>query len=305
MVDVGLVIEGQDGLTWPRWERIAKHAERLGFDSLSRSDHFVNPDGSYKESLDLWISLTWLAENTENLTFGPLVTPVSFRHPVHTARMAKDLYNLSGGRLNLGVGAGWQVREHEMFGFDLLDVPSRFDRFEEGVTVIDLLLQNREPVSFEGEYYQLEDATFGPPTNTGTDVPVIIGGNGETRTLPLAAEYASEWNGVHIRPQTFAELNDTLDRCLREESRPLDDIRRSVMTRVLFGRDEAEVEQLLGDRDKAELRAEGWIIGTSAEVTEQIAAYEEAGADRVLLQWLELEHIDRLEAFADALTVLD
>lgn len=301
MVDIGIVIEGQDGLTWSQWKRVAVHVEELGFESLFRSDHFVNPDGPHKESLELWISLGWLAENTENLTFGPLVTPMSFRHPVHTARVAKDVNNLSNGRLELGIGAGWQRREHEMFGFDLLDIPSRFDRFEEGVTVIDLLLRNREPVSFKGEYYQLEEARLGPSTNQPNNVPLIIGGNGESRTLPIAAEYASEWNGVIITPTEFEELNELLNRYLAEETRSLDDVRRSVMTRVLFGRDETELEQLLDGRDKDELRADGWIVGTATEVSEQIAAYAEAGADRVLLQWLELDHLDRLNAFADAI----
>lgn len=305
MVDVGIVVEGQDGLTWPRWKRIATLVDDLGFNSLFRSDHFVNPDGPYKETLDLWISLGWLAEHTDSLRFGPLVTPMSFRHPVHTARMAKDVDNLSGGRLDLGVGAGWQVREHEMFGFDLLDIPDRFDRFQEGVSVVDLLLQNREVVSFEGDYYQLEDATLGPPTNSRNNVPLIIGGNGENRTLPIAAEYASEWNGVHITPSEFGRLTELLDQYLAEKSRSVDDVQRSITTRVLFGRDDTEVEQLLNSRNKDELRAEGWIIGTAPEVAEQIEAYESAGADRILLQWLELEHEDRLKEFADVVSKLD
>jgi len=305
MVDVGVVIEGQDGLTWSRWKQIATLVEDLGFTSLFRSDHFVNPDGPYKETLELWLSLGWLADHTDTLRFGPLVTPMSFRHPVHTARMAKDVDNLSGGRLDLGVGAGWQVREHEMFGFELLDIPGRFDRFEEGVTVIDLLLRNREPVSFEGNYYQLEDATLGPPTSGENSVPLIIGGNGKNRTLPIAAEYAAEWNNVHITPSEFEELTESLDQYLHEKSRSVNDVRRSVMTRVLFGRDDTEVEQLLNGRDKDELRAEGWIIGTAPEVAEQIEAYESAGADRILLQWLELDHEDRLKEFADVVSKLD
>jgi len=305
MVNVGIVVEGQDGLTWPRWKRIATLVDDLAFTSLFRSDHFVNPDGPYKETLDLWISLGWLAEHTDTLRFGPLVTPMSFRHPVHTARMAKDVDNLSDGRLDLGVGAGWQVREHEMFGFDLLDVPDRFDRFEEGVSVVNLLLQNRETVSFDGDYYQLEDATLGPPTNSGNNVPLIIGGNGENRTLPIAAENASEWNGVHITPSEFKRLTELLNQYLSERSRSVDDVQRSVTTRVLFGRDDTEVEQLLNGRNKEELRSEGWIIGTAPEVAEQIEAYESAGADRVLLQWLELEHEDRFKAFADVVSKLD
>ncbi|MFB6253575.1 MAG: LLM class flavin-dependent oxidoreductase, partial [Halobacteriaceae archaeon] len=138
MPDIALMIEGQNGLTWDRWQRIGHTAEQLGFQGLFRSDHFTNPEGPMKDSLELWVSLTWLAANTEDIEFGPLVTPMSFRDPVFTARMGKDVDNLADGRLILGVGAGWQKREHDMFGYDLLDIPERFDRFEEGVEVIDL-----------------------------------------------------------------------------------------------------------------------------------------------------------------------
>lgn len=300
MVDIGLTIEGQHGLTWSHWKRIGPLVEQLGFESLFRSDHFVNPDGPLLESLELWVSLTWLAENTTDLTFGPLVTPMSFRHPVHTARMANDVDELAEGNLELAVGAGWQEREHEMFGFDLLDIPARFDRFEEGVTVIDRLLRNREPVSFDGEYFQLTEATLEPPSKQPNDVALIIGGNGESRTLPLAAEYASEWNGVHLTPAEFAELNTTLNHYLAERNRSPDEVRRSVMTHVLCGRDETELETLLDGRSRGDLRADGWIVGTPTEVAEQITAFEEAGADRVLLQWLDLGGLDRLEAMADA-----
>ena len=300
MVDIGITIEGQDGLTWPRWKRIATRVEDLGFESLFRSDHFVNPDGPHLESLDLWVSLSWLAANTMHINFGSLVTPMSFRHPVHTARMAKDLDKLSDGRMELGVGAGWQEREHEMFGFDLLDIRSRFDRFEEGVEVINQLLESSDPVSYDGEYYQLNEAMLGPSTSNTHNVDPIIGGNGESRTLPLAAEYASEWNGVHLSPAEFAELNDSLDDCLAKCNRPLDEVRRSVMTHVLCGRDENELNDLLDGRSKEKLRAEGWIIGTPTEVSERIADYEKAGADRIMLQWLEYEDLDRLEAMADS-----
>ena len=131
-----LMIEGQNGLTWPRWQAIALAAEELGFAGLYRSDHFTNANPPDKESLELWTSLTWLASHTQRIEFGPMVSPVSFRHPVFTARMAKDVDDLSGGRLTLGVGAGWQEREHAKFHFDLLDLPARFDRFEEGLEII-------------------------------------------------------------------------------------------------------------------------------------------------------------------------
>ncbi|HSL27560.1 MAG TPA: LLM class flavin-dependent oxidoreductase, partial [Anaerolineales bacterium] len=129
MLEIAIMIEGQNGLTWSRWQKIARLVEDLGFVGLFRSDHFTNSNPPDIESLELWTSLTWLAATTERIEFGPLVTPFSFRHPIHTARMASAVDDLSGGRLVLGLGAGWQEREHELFGFDLLELDSRFNRF--------------------------------------------------------------------------------------------------------------------------------------------------------------------------------
>lgn len=155
MLEVAIMLEGQNGLTWPRWQKIVRLVEELGFVGLYRSDHFTNMNPPDKDSLELWVSLTWLACNTSRIAFGPLVTPFSFRHPVLTSRMASAVDDLSNGRLTLGLGAGWQEREHQLFGFDLLDVRSRFDRLDEGLQVVTQLLKNDSPVSFSGKYFNL------------------------------------------------------------------------------------------------------------------------------------------------------
>ncbi|MGZ9223760.1 MAG: LLM class flavin-dependent oxidoreductase, partial [Anaerolineales bacterium] len=111
MLEIAIMIEGQSGLNWPRWQKIVPLVEELGFVGLFRSDHFTNSRRTNLDSLELWTSLTWLADNTKRMEFGPLVTPFSFRHPVHTARMASAVDDLSGGRLVLGLGAGWNERE--------------------------------------------------------------------------------------------------------------------------------------------------------------------------------------------------
>src|SRR5512136_1964449 len=153
-MDIAIMIEGQNGLNWPRWQRIARAVESLGFAGLYRSDHFTNSSPPDLDSLELWTCLTWLATHTRRIEFGPLVSPVSFRDPRMTARIARDVDDLSGGRLTLGLGAGWQEREHTNFGYDLLGVPQRFARFQEGVQVVTRLLRSAEPVSFAGQYYQ-------------------------------------------------------------------------------------------------------------------------------------------------------
>src|SRR5258706_6087900 len=151
MLEVAIMVEGQNGLTWPRWQKIVKLVEELGFVGLYRSDHFTNSNLPDKDSLELWVSLTWLACNTSRIEFGPLVSPLSFRHPAFTARIASAVDDLSNGRLTLGLGAGWQEREHQLYGFDLLDVKPRFHRFYEGLQVLTQLLQSDSPTSFTGQ----------------------------------------------------------------------------------------------------------------------------------------------------------
>jgi F420-dependent oxidoreductase-like protein len=235
MIEVAIMIEGQDGLTWDKWTRIAKLVEDLGFVGLYRSDHFTNSAPPHKDSLELWVSLTWLASHTQRIEFGPLVTPASFRHPVFTARLGKDIDDLSGGRLTLGIGAGWQEHEHRVFGFGLLPVKDRFDRFEESVQIITQLLHSDQPVDFNGEYYQLDGAELLPHPQRPGGPPVLIGGNGTNRTLPLTAKYADEWNGVFIGPQEYTQLNQRLSELIDQNGRSQADVRRSIMTGLVYG----------------------------------------------------------------------
>lgn len=304
-MDIGIMIEGQNGLNWDRWIRIAEVVESCGFYGLFRSDHFTNPNPPVMDSLECWVSLTWLASHTKRIAFGPLVTPASFRHPVFTARMAKDVDNLSGGRLTLGIGAGWQKREHEIFGFDLLDTQKRFDRFEESIKVISGLLRDEEPFHFTGRFYNLHEAVLLPRPAVEGRPPILIGGNGPNRTLPLAARYADEWNGVFIPPDRYQELNHLLDDLIRETERDPEDVVRSVMHRVIFGRDQDELDQLLENirHSKDELLEMGVILGTASEIKAQIDRYAQAGAQRIMLQWIELDDIDRLEGLASALNL--
>ncbi len=297
--DLALMIEGQNGLNWPRWQRLALAAEELGFASLYRSDHFTNANPPEQDSLELWVSLTWLAAHTTRIEFGPLVSPVSFRHPALTARMAAAVDDLSGGRLQLGLGAGWQEREHTMFGFDLLPVKPRFQRFTEGLEVITRLLRSDTPVTWEGKYYQLREAIMLPRPQRRNGPPIVIGGNGETRTLRLAARYADEWNAVYVNAARFRELNAKLNVLLAELGRAPDSARRSLMTGLVFGRDEAEVERLLRGRNREHLRSRGVLVGVADEIVAQIHELAAAGVERIMVQWLELDDLDRLEAFAD------
>ena len=298
MPEVAIMIEGQEGIDLKRWQRLARTVEDSGYAGLYRSDHFTNPTGPVQDALELWSSLTWLADNTARIEFGPLVSPVSFRHPVITAWQASTVDNLADGRLRLGIGAGWQKREHEAYGFELLDTDRRFARFEEGLRVITLLLRNEDPVSFDGEFYRLRDAVLMPRSPRPGGPPIVIGGNGPRRTLPLVARYADEWNAVLVTPERFAELNARLDKLLQEAGRSPEAVRRTLMTRAVSGRTTADVERKLEGQSADELRDRGIVVGTGPEVAEQLDDLDEAGVERVMLQWLETDDVDGLETMA-------
>jgi F420-dependent oxidoreductase-like protein len=299
MLQVAIMVEGQAGLNWTRWQRLARAVEDLGFVGLYRSDHFTNSNPPDIDSLELWVSLTWLAANTQRLQFGPLVTPFSFRDPVFTARMALAVDDLSGGRLTLGLGAGWQRREHHLFGYDLLDEPARFRRCEEGLQVVKGLLRSDTPISFAGEFYRLSEAILLPRPARPGGPPILVGGSGPRRTLPMVVRHATEWNATFLTPAVYAERNARLDHLLREAGRAPGDVRRSLMTGLFFGREAAEVARKLGDRTPADARARGLVCGTPPEIVDQLGALAEAGVQRIMLQWMALDDLDGLEAFAN------
>ena len=301
-MEVAIMIEGQNGLNWPRWQRLAAAVEDLGFAGLYRSDHYTNANPPDIESLELWVSLTWLASHTRRIEFGPLVSPVSFRQPTMTARMAAAVDDLSGGRLTLGLGAGWQEREHTNYGWELLDVPERFARFEEGLRIIAHLLHDDAPLDFEGVYYHLHEAVLLPRPARPGGPPILIGGNGPKRTLPLAARYADEWNAVYVNPGRFRQLSERLDELLAAEGLARESVRRSLMAGCLFGRDTADLTRKLAGRNRtaAQMHERGVAAGTAPEIAAQLEAWTGAGVQRIMLQWLDLDDLDGLEALAAA-----
>jgi len=303
MLKIALMVEGQMGLNWTRWKRITTAVEEMGFAGIYRSDHYTNSEPPDMDSLELWVSLTWLASHTSTIEFGPLVSPVSFRNPTMTARMAGAVDDMSGGRLVLGLGAGWQEREHSNFGWRLGDMETRFARFEEGLTVITQLLQSDQPVTYSGSYYQLNEAILLPRPQRRRGPTILIGGNGPKRTLPLAAKFADEWNGVFIPPDKYTATNALLNEMLSETDREPADVKRSLMTNLVFGRTDQEVNDLIqrgvfGITSKSELQEHGIITGTANEVIDQLGEFAAAGAEKIMLQWLDIDAIDRLEAFA-------
>lgn len=314
MIDISLMIEGQNGLTWPRWKQLVAEVENLGFAGLFRSDHFTNARPPDKDSLEMIVSLTYLADHTQRAHFGPLVAPVSFRHPTLLARQAAALDDLSGGRMILGLGAGWQEREHQLFGHELGDIPTRMQRLEEGLEVVTRLLRSDEPVSYSGRFFHLDGATLLPRPQRPGGPPVLIGGNGPKRTLPLVARYATVWNAISLTPQAFRERSAQLDTLLQAAGRQPTDVRRTMMQTLLFGRDEAELESRLVGRDRnpeladlslaqvvEKLSNSGRaLIGNAEQIRAQIQTYKQAGVEELMLQWFDLDDLDGLRAFAES-----
>ena len=297
MLEFTIMIEGQNGLNWTRWQRIAKTVDALGFVGLYRSDHYTNANPPDMDSFEMWTSLTWLATHTQRIQFGPLVTPLSFREPTMTARMANAVDELSGGRFTLGLGAGWQEREHTNYGYNLLDLKSRFARFEEGLKIITHLLTNDQPLTFDGAYYKLKDAVLLPRPKR--KIPILIGGRGEKKTLSFVAKYADEWNALMLPRAKYTELNQKLDELLARNNSKPSDVRRSIMTGCFFGKDEAALKKKLEGRNMDQLRERQFIVGTKNEVVDQLGKFAEAGVQRVMLQWLDLDDMENLGALGE------
>ena len=300
-MDIGLMIEGQDGLNWDRWRRILRAAEDLGFAHVFRSDHFTNPNPPDKDSLELWTSLTFAASETKRIQFGPLVSPVTFRHPSMVARVAAAVDDLSDGRLTLGLGAGWQEREHHNFGIPFPPTGVRYEMLVDYLEVVSRLFWSDDHVSYEGTHFSLDDAILLPRPKRKYGPPILVGGNGEKRTLPLAAKYATEWNGVFLTPQRFREKSEILDGLLDKGGRPRDTVRRSLMLGTVFAPDESTLREKLEARglaDVDEARQHGVVAGTPEMWVEQLGAYREAGVQRVMLQWLEVDNIEGIEIVA-------
>lgn len=295
---VGIMIEGAMGLNWPRWKRLVTATEQLGFDGIFRSDHFMANKPEVEDALEAYISLTWAADNTENIDLGTLVSPISFRDPRILAWQATAVNDLANGRLRLGLGAGWQEIEHTAFGFELGSLDERFARFEEGIQVVKKLAHSNEPVSHDGDHYQLQDAQLKPRHQAENSPAIVIGGNGPKRTLPLVAKYADEWNGLMLSNADFQQRNTLLDEMLEQEGRDKMSVRRSQMVGTIFAKDQATLDADVDHNRFEELLGRGAVIGTPNQVVDILGAKAEAGVEYVMLQWLDLDDIAGLETIA-------
>jgi alkanesulfonate monooxygenase SsuD/methylene tetrahydromethanopterin reductase-like flavin-dependent oxidoreductase (luciferase family) len=303
---LALMIEGQEGLTWDRWRRLARIAEEGGFESLFRSDHLTGLFGdSGRPSLDLWASLTWLATATSRIRFGPLVAPLTFHHPALLAKRAAAVAELSNGRLDLGIGAGWHEGEHRMFGIPFPSLKERIDRLECGARTIRSLWQGKK-VTLTQPYYPLVDAES-YPLPPGGRAPLIIGARGERRTLAIAAAHADEWNITRVTFEDYAAKRGVLEARCAAAGRDPGEIVRSLMVPVIVGRTSAELStrhtraRAIFPRvpeDEASWRAAGFLYGTPERVVIDLKRWESLGIQRVMLQMLDMEDDAAMELLA-------
>jgi alkanesulfonate monooxygenase SsuD/methylene tetrahydromethanopterin reductase-like flavin-dependent oxidoreductase (luciferase family) len=303
---VGIMIEGQEGLTWDRWLALVGAAEDLGYDSLCRSDHLTGLAGeSRRPSLETWTSLTVLATRTRRIRFGPMVSPLTVYHPALLAKMAGALDTLSDGRVDLGIGAGWNEHEHAMFGFRMPPLKERLDRLECGARHIRALGAGR-PITLDQPFYPLRQAETYPLPTHGR-LRLVVGGRGEKRTLRIVAEFADEWNATRVDIGGFRHKREVLAGHCRVFARDPGTITRSLMVPLAIGRGPAEVAHRITaaraifpvmPADEAGWRAASFLVGSAADVIATLKQWEDAGLQRVLLQMLDQTDIAALEFFA-------
>jgi len=303
---VGIMIEGQEGLTWERWLRLVHAAEDLGYESLCRSDHLTGLAGdSRRSSLDTWTSLTVLATRTLRIRFGPMVCPTTFYHPALLAKMGAAVDTLSLGRLDLGIGAGWNEHEHAMFGIPMPPLKERLDRLECAAAHIRALGAGR-PVTLNQPYYPLREAESYPLPSHGR-LRLVVGGRGEKRTLRIVAEFADEWNVTRVDLAGFKHRRQVLAEHCAAFKRDPESITRSLMVPMAIGQDPAEVARRIAaarasfpslPEDSEAWRTASFLAGSPEHIAEALRTWEEAGLQRVLLQMLDMDDIAALELFA-------
>ena len=300
-MELRVFTEPQQGATYDDLVTVAKEAEDLGFGAFFRSDHYL---GMGTEGLpgpsDAWITLAGIARETSTIRLGTLMTSATFRLPGPLAISVANVDQMSGGRVELGLGAGWFTEEHTAYGIPFPDTGERFDRFEEQLAIITGLWATPvgERFTHDGKHYQVQDSPA-LPKPAQAKPPVLIGGMGKRRTPELAARHADEFNLPFVDVDTttaqFQRVREACERAGRDPGT----MRWSNALVVCVGADEAEVERRAAaiGRDKDELRENG-VAGTPEEAVEKIRRYAGLGSERVYPQFLDLGDLDHLRLVA-------
>ena len=290
------------GATYDDLLAVARRTEETGFDAFFRSDHYLAMGGSgLPGPTDAWVTLGALARETSRIRLGTLMTAATFRLPGPLAISVAQVDQMSGGRVELGIGSGWFAEEHSAYGIPFPELGERFDRYEEQLAVISGLWGTPagETFDFAGRHYQLRGSPALPKPVQHGGIPILVGGNGKKRTPRLAARYAAEFNVPFASAEDDARLFAGVRAACEEAGRAPDDLVYSSALVLCVGRDEAELARRAAaiGRDVAELREHG-VAGTPAEAVDTLGRYAEAGATRVYLQVLDLADLDHLDLVA-------
>ena len=305
------MIEGQEGVEWADWVALAQACERLGFDALFRSDHYLSVDGRLERggSLDAWGTVTALGALTERLRFGTLVSPATFRHPSVLAKTVVTADHVSGGRVELGIGTGWLEEEHVAYGFPFPPMGERFEILSEQIEIIHRQW-TEHTFDFTGRHYRISGLDAQPKPLQRPHPPLIVGGAAGPRSARLAARWADEYNTVFVTPEVARERRLALDRACEAEGRDPATLRYSMMNGFLVAADRdglraraRALAEWRGDADDATADvdaylaalADPWIVGTTDEFVARLREYEAAGIGAVMLQHHLFRDLDTLE----------
>jgi len=297
---VCLMIEGQEDVTWDEWLALASACEASGLEGLFTSDHYLSCFAREERgSFEVWAVVAALAARTSRIRLGTMVSPVTFRHPSVVAKAAVTVDHVSGGRVEVGFGAGWWEREHAAYGFPFQTLGVRMEMLEEQLEIVHRSW-TEGPFSFSGRHYDLEECPALPKPLQKPHPNLIVAGGGLPRTVRAAARWADEYNTWGVSPEEAAEIRRRLEEAWERSGRDPATLVFSLMARCAVGRDRAEAEERVrrsleltfeSDEDDPLGRARTWVSGTVEEVVEQVRAYEEAGVDRIMLQ-----HFDHTDA---------
>ncbi len=297
------MIEGQEGVTWDQWLALARTCEEAGLAGLFRSDHYSSTIATAdRGSLDAWTTLAALAAVTERIRLGTMVSPVSFRHPANLARSVVTVDHVSGGRVELGMGAGWMELEHVANGFTFPDMKTRLAMLAEQAEIV-VRQWTEEQFSFAGEHYRLEASRALPKPVQRPHPPLIVGGSAGRGTADVAARWAGEYNTTFASHEDVRERRRKLDAACERAGRDPATLRLTLMSTSVVGADEGELRERArgflaragrpGEPDEwlAERRGTG-LVGTVEEVLDSLGRYAEAGLDGAYFQHLDHEDLD-------------
>jgi F420-dependent oxidoreductase-like protein len=295
--------EPQQGASYDDLLAVARKTEECGFDAFFRSDHYLvmgDSDG-LPGPTDAWITLAGLARETQRIKLGTLVSSATFRNPGVLAITVAQVDQMSGGRAELGLGAGWFEAEHAAYGLDFPDTVGRFDLLTEQLELITGLWETPvgEKYDFEGKHYQLKDSPALPKPVQQPHPPVIVGGAGKKRTPALAAQYAAEFNAGFKSPEDSATLFARVGEACKAIGRDPQTLALSTAHTVVVGKDDAQVKLRAAaiGRDVEELK-QGAIAGTPAEVVDRLGQFAAAGSQRQYVQIMDLSDLDHLDLIA-------